>query len=78
MRVMKLSALLLAITVVAAACSDSDDQKADATWPDEITFGFVPSNEQEHLQDQVEPCKKKRWLRSQVVEVPSKAWKMAV
>ena len=53
MRAMKLSALLLAITVVAAACSDSDDQKADATWPDEITFGFVPSNEQEHLQDQV-------------------------
>ena len=52
---MKLFAVLLAITVVATACSDSDDQKADATWPDEITFGFVPSNEQEHLQDQVEP-----------------------
>ena len=52
---MKLSAVLLAIAVLGAACSDSDDKKADATWPDEITFGFVPSNEQEHLQDQVEP-----------------------
>ena len=52
---MKLSAVLLAIAVLGAACSDSDDEKADATWPDEITFGFVPSNEQEHLQDQVEP-----------------------
>ena len=52
---MKLSAVLLAIAVLGAACSDSDNEKADATWPDEITFGFVPSNEQEHLQDQVEP-----------------------
>ncbi len=54
-RTMKLFAVLLAITVVATACSDSDDQTTDGSWPNEITFGFVPSNEQEHLQDQVQP-----------------------
>ena len=48
-------AVLLAGTVVATGCGSSDDQAVDGTWPSKITFGFVPSNEQEHLQDQVQP-----------------------
>ena len=47
--------MLLAVTVVATGCGSSDDQAVDGTWPSKITFGFVPSNEQEHLQDQVQP-----------------------
>ena len=53
---MKILAALLAITVVATGCSSSsDDQKADAAWPDKITYGHVPSTEQENLQDQIQP-----------------------
>ena len=56
MRAMKILAALLAITVVATGCSSSsDDQKADAAWPDKITYGHVPSTEQENLQDQIQP-----------------------
>ena len=52
---MRILAVLLAVTVVATGCGSSDDQAVDCTWPSKITFGFVPSNEQEHLQDQVQP-----------------------
>ena len=52
---MRILAVLLAVTVVATGCGSSDDQSVDGTWPSKITFGFVPSNEQEHLQDQVQP-----------------------
>ena len=55
MRAMRILAVLLAVTVVATGCGSSDDQAVDGTWPSKITFGFVPSNEQEHLQDQVQP-----------------------
>ena len=55
MRKTKILAVLLAVTVVATGCGSSSDQSVDGTWPSKITFGFVPSNEQEHLQDQVQP-----------------------
>jgi phosphonate transport system substrate-binding protein len=56
MREMKILAVLLAVAVVATGCgSSSGDQQVDGTWPSKITFGFVPSNEQEHLQDQIQP-----------------------
>ena len=55
MRATRILAVLLAVTVVATGCGSSDDQSVDGTWPSKITFGFVPSNEQEHLQDQVQP-----------------------
>ena len=55
MRAMRILAVLLAVTVVATGCGSSDAQSVDGTWPSKITFGFVPSNEQEHLQDQVQP-----------------------
>ena len=55
MRATRILAVLLAVTVVATGCGSSDDQAVDGTWPSKITFGFVPSNEQEHLQDQVQP-----------------------
>ena len=55
MRATRILAVLLAVTVVATGCGSSDDQAVDGTWPSKITFGLVPSNEQEHLQDQVQP-----------------------
>ena len=55
MRKTKILAALLTVAVVATGCGSSGDQSTDGTWPSEITFGFVPSNEQEHLQDQVQP-----------------------
>jgi len=55
MRATRILAVLLAVTVMATGCGSSDDQAVDGTWPSKITFGFVPSNEQEHLQDQVQP-----------------------
>ena len=55
MRKTKIFAVLLAVVVVATGCGSSSDQSVDGTWPDKITFGFVPSNEQEHLQDQIQP-----------------------
>ena len=55
MRKTKILAVLMAVAVVATGCGSSGDQQVDGTWPSKITFGFVPSNEQEHLQDQVQP-----------------------
>jgi len=56
MRIRALLATLLALVLVAGACSDDDGQAAgDGTWPDKITFGFVPSSEQEQLQDDIQP-----------------------
>ncbi|MEE3352893.1 MAG: phosphate/phosphite/phosphonate ABC transporter substrate-binding protein [Actinomycetota bacterium] len=56
MRIRTLLATLLALVLVAGACSDDDAQAAgDGTWPEKITFGFVPSSEQEKLQDDIQP-----------------------
>ena len=54
-RKMRLIGAVLALSVVAAACGDSDKERVNASWPDKITFGFVPSAEQEKLQDNVDP-----------------------
>ena len=54
-RKMRLIGAVLALSVVAAACSDSDKERVNASWPGKITFGFVPSAEQEKLQDNVDP-----------------------
>jgi phosphonate transport system substrate-binding protein len=58
----------LALTLVAAACGGDDDDTAepaeepatettmaDNGWPEKIVFGFVPSQEQETLQDDIQP-----------------------
>ena len=56
MKIRVLLASLLAVMLVASACSDDGESKAgDGTWPDKITFGFVPSSEQEALQDNIQP-----------------------
>ncbi len=56
MNLRRLTAVLLAVVVVASACgSDDTQQKADGSWPDKIVFGFVPSQEQEALQDDIQP-----------------------
>ena len=44
-RKMRLIGAVLALSVVAAACSDSDKERVNASWPDKITFGFVRSEE---------------------------------
>ncbi len=50
-------AALFALLLLASACSsDSGGSTAgDGTWPGKITFGFVPSQEQEQLQDDIQP-----------------------
>ena len=57
MKIRSLLTLLLALVLVASACSDDGESAAagDGTWPDKITMGFVPSSEQESLQDDIRP-----------------------
>ena len=57
MKITSLLTTLLAIVLVASACSDNVGaaKKGDGTWPDKITFGFVPSSEQESLKDDIQP-----------------------
>jgi phosphonate transport system substrate-binding protein len=40
-------------TTAAPAPTTTEDPNAD--WPDKIVFGFVPSQEQESLQDDIQP-----------------------
>ena len=52
----RLTTALLVIVLVASACgSDSGNAAGDGTWPDKLVFGFVPSQEQEALQDDIQP-----------------------
>lgn len=53
MRARKWAALVLVLGLVAAACGDDDGGDADE-WPDKLVFGFVPSQEVESLQDDVD------------------------
>ena len=56
MKARSLLALLLTLGLLASGCSDAGGLTAgDGTWPDSITFGFVPSSEQEALQDNIQP-----------------------
>ncbi|MCS5664458.1 MAG: phosphate/phosphite/phosphonate ABC transporter substrate-binding protein [Acidimicrobiales bacterium] len=56
MKARSLLALLLTLGLLASGCSDDGGSAAgDGTWPDSITFGFVPSSEQEALQDNIQP-----------------------
>jgi phosphonate transport system substrate-binding protein len=57
MKIRSLLTILLALVLVASACSDDGESAAagDGTWPDKITMGFVPSSEQESLQDDIQP-----------------------
>ena len=57
MKIRSLLTILLALVLVASACSDDGESAAagDGTWPDKITMGFVPSSEQESLQDDIRP-----------------------
>lgn len=52
---MRILALMLGFALVAAACGDDDGDAADGEWPDKITFGFVPSQDQATLQDNIAP-----------------------
>ena len=57
MKFIRPMAALFALLLIAGACgSDGDGSTAgDGTWPDKITFGFVPSQEQDQLQDDIQP-----------------------
>lgn len=49
-------ALLVAFTLVAAACTTTTtEEDPTGDWPDKIIFGFVPSQEQEQLSDDIQP-----------------------
>jgi phosphonate transport system substrate-binding protein len=54
MRLRNLLALLVALTMVLAACGDDDEGTSDGEWPEKLVFGFVPSQEVEELQDDVD------------------------
>lgn len=54
MRLRNLLALLVALMMVLAACGDDDEGTSDGEWPEKIVFGFVPSQEVEELQDEVD------------------------
>ena len=53
----RLLALMLGFALFAAACGDDDDAADDDpdAWPESITFGFVPSQDQATLQDNIDP-----------------------
>jgi len=56
MKIRSLFAALLALVMIATGCSsDGSASAGDGTWPSEITFGFVPSTEQESLLDDIQP-----------------------
>jgi len=57
MKIRSLLTILLTLVLVASACGsdDVDTATGDGTWPDKITFGFVPSTEQESLADDIQP-----------------------
>ncbi|GIS98299.1 MAG: phosphonates-binding protein [Acidimicrobiales bacterium] len=57
MKIRSLITALLALVLIASACGSDEATAAagDGTWPDKITFGFVPSTEQESLADDIQP-----------------------
>ncbi|MBC8363984.1 MAG: phosphate/phosphite/phosphonate ABC transporter substrate-binding protein [Actinobacteria bacterium] len=57
MKFIRSMAAVFALLLLASACgSDSGGSTAgDGTWPAKITFGFVPSQEQDTLQDDIQP-----------------------
>ena len=67
MKPRKILAACAALGLVVAACGSDDDSSDSATdttddmaevpedWPESIVFGFVPSQEQESLQDDIQP-----------------------
>ena len=56
MKIRSLLAALLALVLIASGCSsDGETAAGDGTWPSKITFGFVPSQEQGALQDDIQP-----------------------
>ncbi len=55
MTIRKVMALTFAFALVVAACGDDDDSAGPGDWPDKIVFGFVPSQDQSELQDDIEP-----------------------
>jgi phosphonate transport system substrate-binding protein len=46
--------LVLALSLLAAACG-SDDDTAEGEWPEEIIYGFIPSERAEKLTDTIQP-----------------------
>ncbi len=55
MKLRAMLALLAVFALVAAACATEEDPNA---WPDELVFGFVPSQEVSELQDDVDALAK--------------------
>ncbi len=52
MKLRRSAALFVVMAIIAAACGGGDDAEAN---PDKITFGFIPSERSETLQDDIQP-----------------------
>ena len=55
MKMMKRVAVVLALALLVTSCGSDESEQSGEEWPDKIVFGFVPSQEQESLQDNIQP-----------------------
>tara|TARA_B110000438_G_scaffold85063_1_gene84602 strand:+ start:979 stop:2034 length:1056 start_codon:yes stop_codon:yes gene_type:complete len=55
MRTIRRIAVIVALSLLVASCGSDETEETGESWPDKIVFGFVPSQEQEQLQDDVKP-----------------------
>ncbi len=55
MKMMKRVAVVLALALLVTSCGSDESEQSGEEWPDKIVFGFVPSQEQESLQDNIKP-----------------------
>ena len=55
MKIIKRVAAVLALSLLVVSCGSEESEQSGEEWPDKIVFGFVPSQEQEALQDDIQP-----------------------
>ena len=55
MRIIKRVAAVLAMSLLVVSCGSDKSEQSGEEWPDKIVFGFVPSQEQDQLQDDIKP-----------------------
>ena len=55
MKIIKRIAVVLALSLLVMSCGSEESEQSSGEWPDKIVFGFVPSQEQEALQDDIQP-----------------------
>tara|TARA_B100000586_G_scaffold270070_1_gene251486 strand:- start:813 stop:1868 length:1056 start_codon:yes stop_codon:yes gene_type:complete len=55
MKIIKRVAAVLALSLLVVSCGSEESEQSGEEWPDKIVFGFVPSQEQDQLQDDIKP-----------------------